>query len=49
MTEHDIVFNARNITVLVLLGFTGGMLAGAFGLCGGVIFNPILLTMGLPP
>jgi uncharacterized protein len=49
MTEHDIVFNAKNIVILVLLGFTGGMLAGAFGLGGGVIFNPILLTMGLPP
>lgn len=49
MSEHDIVFNARNIVILCFLGFTGGMLAGAFGLGGGVIFNPILLTMGLPP
>lgn len=34
---------------LVVLGFMGGMLAGALGLGGGVIFNPVLLTMGLPP
>ena len=27
----------------------GGILAGALGLGGGVIFNPVLLTMGLPP
>jgi uncharacterized membrane protein YfcA len=31
------------------LGFFGGFLAGAFGLGGGVIFNPILLTLGMPP
>ena len=49
MSEHDIVFNAKNLVTLCCLGFTGGMLAGAFGLGGGVIFNPILLTMGLPP
>lgn len=49
MTESDIIFNASNITKLLILGFFGGFLAGAFGLGGGVIFNPILLTMGLPP
>ena len=27
----------------------GGLLAGAFGLGGGAIFNPVLLTLGLPP
>jgi len=27
----------------------GGFLAGAFGLGGGSIFNPVLLTMGLLP
>ena len=49
MVESDIIFNATEITKLLLLGFFGGFLAGAFGLGGGVIFNPILLTMGLPP
>lgn len=33
----------------MMLGFFGGFLAGAFGLGGGVIFNPILLTLGMPP
>ena len=28
---------------LVMLGFFGGFVAGAFGLGGGVVFNPILL------
>lgn len=49
MTESDIIYTNRNVLVLVSLGFFGGFLAGAFGLGGGVIYNPILLTMGLPP
>ena len=31
------------------LGFFGGWVAGALGLGGGVIFNPLLLAMGVPP
>jgi len=49
MSDTDIIFNTKEITKLLMLGFFGGFLAGAFGLGGGVIFNPILLTMGLPP
>jgi uncharacterized membrane protein YfcA len=32
-----------------MLGFFGGLIAGALGLGGGVIFNPMLLMLGLPP
>ena len=49
MTDSDIIFTSRNVIILVSLGFFGGFLAGAFGLGGGVIYNPILLTMGMPP
>lgn len=49
LVESDIVLTNKNITILILLGFMGGMLAGALGLGGGVIFNPVLLAMGLPP
>ena len=31
------------------LGFAGGWVAGALGLGGGAIFNPALLTLGVPP
>jgi uncharacterized membrane protein YfcA len=31
------------------LGFGGGWIAGALGLGGGSIFNPLLLSMGVPP
>ena len=33
----------------MVLGFAGGWVAGALGLGGGVIFNPLLLAMGVPP
>jgi len=31
------------------LGFFGGALAEAIGLGGGVLFNPIFLSLGIPP
>lgn len=34
---------------MLTLGFFGGWVAGALGLGGGVIFNPLLLAMGVPP
>ena len=49
MCESDIIYTNKNVLKLVSLGFFGGFLAGAFGLGGGVIYNPILLTMGIPP
>jgi len=49
LVESDIILNKKNLVILILLGFMGGLLAGALGLGGGVIFNPVLLTMGLPP
>jgi uncharacterized membrane protein YfcA len=49
LVESDIRLTNKNVTVLILLGFIGGILAGALGLGGGVIFNPVLLTMGMPP
>ena len=49
IVKSDLIFNRKNISVLVCLGFFGGLVAGALGLGGGVIFNPVLLTLGLPP
>ena len=33
----------------MIFGFIGGWVSGALGLGGGAIFNPILLSMGVPP
>jgi uncharacterized membrane protein YfcA len=34
---------------LVLYAFIGGWVSGALGLGGGAIFNPVMLSMGIPP
>lgn len=49
LAESDITLTNKNVIMLLILGFMGGLLAGALGLGGGVIFNPVLLAMGLPP
>lgn len=38
-----------NMVKLVSLSFLGGWVAGALGLGGGCIFNPLLLSMGARP
>jgi len=49
MADSDIIFSKQNLLRLLCLGFFGGLIAGALGMGGGVIYNPILLSMGLPP
>ena len=45
----DIIPEKSVLIKLLLLSFFGRFVAGAFGLGGGVIFNPILLSLGMPP
>jgi len=49
LVDSDVRFDVKRTTAILSLGFFGGFIAGAFGLGGGVIFNPVLLAMGLPP
>ena len=49
LVDSDLRFTVKETSKILSLGLIGGFLAGAFGLGGGVIFNPVLLTMGLPP
>ena len=49
LVDSDLRFEPKKLAAILSLGLGGGFLAGAFGLGGGVIFNPVLLTMGLPP
>ena len=49
MHESDLKFEGSVLTKILVLGFTGGFVAGAFGLGGGSIYNPLLLSMGVPP
>lgn len=49
MADSDLVFEGKILKNVLCLGFFGGWVAGALGLGGGVIFNPLLLAMGVPP
>mmetsp|Transcript_14463 Transcript_14463/g.24697 ORF Transcript_14463/g.24697 Transcript_14463/m.24697 type:complete len:236 (+) Transcript_14463:893-1600(+) len=49
LVESDLVFKGKVLSNVLGLGFSGGWVAGALGLGGGVIFNPLLLSMGVPP
>ena len=49
MIPSDVIFTKKVVLKLVILGFFGGWISGALGLGGGAIFNPVLLSMGVPP
>lgn len=49
LVESDLQYKGAVLYKVLLLGFTGGWVAGALGLGGGVIFNPMLLSLGVPP
>ena len=34
---------------LIIYAFLGGWVSGALGLGGGAIFQPVMLSMGVPP
>ncbi len=47
--ESEVIFEGRQLTLLLIIGFTGGFVAGALGLGGATIYNPALLSLGVPP
>ena len=47
--ESEVIFESRSLTLLLVVGFSGGFVAGALGLGGAVIYNPALLSLGLHP
>ena len=49
LVSSDLVFKGKTLKSVLNLGFWGGYVAGALGLGGGVIFNPYLIGMGVPP
>ena len=46
--KSDLRFAPSIVRRLVIVGFLGGWVSGALGLGGGAIFNPVLLSMGIP-
>lgn len=49
LASCDIDMKGSNLSKLLIFSFLGGFVSGALGLGGGAIFNPLLLSMGIPP
>lgn len=49
MIDSDIRMTGKSLVQLLCIGFGGGWVAGCLGLGGGAIYNPALLTLGVPP
>ncbi len=49
ISKSDLRFSPTIVRKLVSVAFAGGWVSGALGLGGGAIFNPVLLSMGIPP
>lgn len=49
MGKSDVEFTNKTVGKLVIFATLGGWVSGALGLGGGAIFNPLLLSMGVPP
>lgn len=49
LVKGDVKFETKIVSKLVIFALLGGWVSGALGLGGGAIFNPLLLSMGVPP
>lgn len=49
LVQSDLRFEGVTLQKVLFLAFLGGWVAGALGLGGGSIFNPLLISMGVPP
>jgi uncharacterized membrane protein YfcA len=49
LVPSDLKFEGKVLFVLLVASFFGGIVCGALGLGGGTIFNPILISLGVPP
>lgn len=49
MVDSDIRYRGKPLVKTILVGFVGGWVAGALGLGGGAIYNPVFLSMGIAP
>lgn len=49
LIPSDIRFDGRPLRLLLIFAFMGGWVGGALGLGGGAIFNPLMISLGVPP
>ena len=49
MCSSDLKYTKELVRKLIIYSFLGGWVSGALGLGGGAIFQPVMLSMGVPP
>jgi uncharacterized membrane protein YfcA len=49
LCSTDMDYTKDVVTKLIIYSFLGGWVSGALGLGGGAIFQPVMLSMGIPP
>ena len=49
MISSDITYSVNQLKALIFFAFLGGWVGGALGLGGGSIFNPLMISLGVPP
>ena len=49
MVDSDIRYDGTQLKALLFFAFVGGWVSGALGLGGGSIFNPLMISLGVPP
>ena len=47
--SSDVELGGKPFIKLMVFSLVGGWVSGALGLGGGSIFNPLLLSLGVPP
>jgi uncharacterized membrane protein YfcA len=49
VVPSDVRLTRSSLLKLIIFAFSGGLASGALGLGGGIIFNPLILSMGVAP
>jgi len=49
MVDSDIRYSGSQLRALLFFAIVGGWVSGALGLGGGSIFNPLMISLGVPP
>lgn len=47
--KNEIALTNKTLVKLIVFSLMGGWISGALGLGGGMIFNPLLMSLGAPP
>lgn len=49
LVPSDIRYNGKQLVLLLTFAFFGGLVSGTLGIGGSSIFNPVMISMGVPP